>query len=435
VGQSCRALKRTPTFTLVAVLALGLGIGANGAIFSLVNATVLVRPPFPDPDRLVLIVELVPGEETQTGAPIRSSSIRSSDLKLLVANSRTLADVGMYRQGSVLVEHSARAAVVARAVTLPSLFSVLRVPAALGRTLQPEDGLPGAEEVAVLSHAAWDRWFGRTPNVLDQRLSVDGQPHRVVGVMPMGFRFTSAEVWTPLILGDLGRGVNTFNVLARLRPDASLAAAAQDTNTVMNAIRRRRPNPSAPPRFTVSRLQEEQSASLRPALRILSVAVFLVLLIVCSNVANLVLARSAARTREMAVRWALGAGRARLIQYLLTESVVLGLLRWTRWLRPRLRFGPPARGGLAVKPDGRLPAASRRARDDDCRPHGGTVHRRALCGYGRCIWDDSSRKGVASQHECAHAGAWRDIGTEPADRLAHESAQPLGDRPSRRPSF
>ena len=328
VRQSCRALRRTPTFTLVAVLALGLGIGANGAIFSLVNALVLERPPFPDPDRLVRIVELVPGEETSTGAPMRSSNIRSSDLKPLMANSRTLAGVGIYRQGSVVVEQSGRATVVARAVTLPSLFLVLGVTPAVGRTLQPADGLPGAEKVAVLSHGAWDRWFGRNPNVLDQRIKVDGQPHRVVGIMPMGFGFPSAEMemWTPLILADVGRGVNTFGVLARLRPEATLAAAAQDTNTVLSAIRRIRPNPSAPPRFTVSQLQEEQAAPFRPAFRILSIAVFLVLLIACSNVANLVLARGAARGREMAVRWALGAGRARLIQYLLTESVVLGLL-------------------------------------------------------------------------------------------------------------
>ncbi|HKW03119.1 MAG TPA: ABC transporter permease [Vicinamibacterales bacterium] len=326
VRQSCRSLRRTPTFTLVAVLALGLGIGANGAIFSLVHALVLERPPFPEPDRLVRIVELVPGAETPTGAPMRSSNIRSSDLTPLVANSRTLADVAIYRQGSVVVELSGRAAVVTRAVTLPSLFSVLSVPPAIGRALQAEDGLPGAEKVVVLSHDGWDRWFGRNPKILEQRLKIDGQAHRVVGVMPVGFRFPSVEVWTPLILADVGRGVNTFGVLARLRPEATLGAAAEDTNAVLSAIRRIRPNPTAPPRFTVSRLQEEQAAPFRPAFRILSLAVFLVLLIACSNVANLVVARGTARRREMAIRWALGASRARLFQYLLAESIIVGLL-------------------------------------------------------------------------------------------------------------
>jgi predicted permease len=227
-----------------------------------------------------------------------------------------------------LPEHSSTAAVVSRTVTLPSLFQVLGVAAAVGRTLQPEDGPLGAEKVAVLSHAAWSRWFSRSPEVLKQSIGIDGQPHRIVGIMPRGFGFPSADttVWTPLVLASVGRGVHSFSVVARLQPTVPIDVAAQETNTVLSAIRRIRPDPSAAPRFTVTRLQDEQAAPFLPALRILSLAVFLVLLIGCGNVANLVLARGTRRAREMAVRSALGAGRARLIQYVLTECVVLGLL-------------------------------------------------------------------------------------------------------------
>jgi predicted permease len=322
-----RRLRGSPTFTLVAVLTLALGIGANVAIFSVVHA-VLLRPlPMRDDARLVRLYSV-----SQQGAgPVSPLDLR--DWREGTRAFEGLAGVA----GAALTlggggPHQAPEKVQAGLVT-GEFFQVLGPRVHLGRALQPGDDAPGAPKVAVLSHGLWQRRFGGSPDVLGRALDLGGpQPWVVVGVMARGFHFPSrSELWTPLVFDEAmlkpdARGSHWLEVYGRLAPGVSLAQAREDASAVARHLAGQYPRTNAERGVRVEPLRDVLLGDVRPSLLLLLGAVGLVLLIACANLTHLLLARAASREGELSVRLALGASRGRLARELLVESALLSVL-------------------------------------------------------------------------------------------------------------
>ncbi|MEK6323366.1 MAG: ABC transporter permease [Acidobacteriota bacterium] len=344
---SIRMLRKSPGFTVVAVIALALGIGANCAIFSVVNA-VLLRPlPFKEPEGLVRIW----GKFDKAGIP--KNWISEPELVDLQEQNQSFENIAAYQSGGVNLTTNAEPVRVNSASVNASLFSVLGVQPTNGRPFLEEEDQPGRDKVVLVGDGLWRNRFGSDPALLGKTIGLSGDSYTVVGIMPAGFQFPDqAELWVPLAIDRAhleNRGNHGLEVVARLKPGVTLPQAQADLTNIAATLEQQYPNnysDSGWGLYPVSML-EEFVGNIRPALRILLGAVAFVLLIACANVANLLLARATVREKEVAIRAALGAGRRRLIQQLLTESVLLsvmgglfGLLLAYFGVRLFVAFGP-----------------------------------------------------------------------------------------------
>ena len=318
-----RTMFKNPGFTSVAIFALALGIGANTAIFSVVNA-VLLRPlPFEQSDKLVMVWE----KRLQLGR-IRNT-VSPPDFTDWRAQNQVFEDMAAFLSQGFNLGSSTEPERIQGASVSPSIFSILRARTRLGRTFEPEEDKPGSNSVAVISSGLWQRSFGSDPDIVSKTVTLNDKPYTVVGVMPGDFVFPNrrSEIWVPLTLSPddaANRGGHSFTVVARLKDGVTLQQAQNDMNTIAAQLEQQY-QVNTGHGVNVFSLYEEVVAGARPALLILLGAVAFVLLIACANVANLLFARSAVRQKEIAIRTALGAGRGRLVRQLLTESVVLSI--------------------------------------------------------------------------------------------------------------
>ncbi|HKN76651.1 MAG TPA: ABC transporter permease [Candidatus Acidoferrum sp.] len=321
-----RILLRNPGFTVTAILLLALGIGANTAIFSVVNA-VLLRPlPYQDSSRIMQIWHVPPAKSFPGLTYFSVSPANYLDWQ---AQNHSFEDMAAYGGATFNVGGKERPEAIQAARIAPSFFSILRVQPLFGRTFTREDDRPGRGHVVVLSNAFWRDRFGADPAVIGRNIVLDGEPYNIVGVMPLQFKFPSwAQLWTPLAWTDEKRAVrgnHNYSVIGRLKPGVDIRAAQAELSAISTRLEQLYPEDDKGWGATILPLREQLVGDVRPALLVLLGAVAFVLLIACANVANLVLGKILARKKEIAIRSALGATRGAILRLVLAETLLLSL--------------------------------------------------------------------------------------------------------------
>ena len=318
-----RTLLQRPGFFAVAVVTLGLGIGANSAIFSTVNA-VLLRPlSFPDSESIVLLEGINPRQG------ITQSNMSVPDIADWQNQNQSFEQIAGFISGGALLTSNDETERVLGSWVSSDFFTLLRTNAALGRNLQADDARKSPVDVAVLSYGLWQKRFGGDPKVIGSKVAISGGSVTIVGVMPNGFEFPQqSEMWFPFNLdASAERRDNRYvNVIGRLKPGVTTEQAQADINSINQRLSESYVETNTGWSTRVSNLRESMVSGTRTALLVLLGAVAMVLLIACGNVANLLLARITARQKEIAVRTALGASRWRIVRQLITESLLLSVI-------------------------------------------------------------------------------------------------------------
>jgi putative ABC transport system permease protein len=328
-----RQLIKSPGFTLVAIITLALGIGANSAIFSVIDAVLLRSLPFPNPDRLTMIWATAPQH------PGENKQVQSfPDYLDLRAQNHTFSALAAFSTASAIWGTGENSEDVPGLAATSDIFEVLGTRPLLGRGFSREDEKADAPRVVVISHAFWKRYFAGDPNIVGRQVTMAGKPYTITGVMPPGWKFPVQEAainWVaplyPLFSGPPPnpidrRGAHFLPVVGRMKPGLSLPTASADLQTIASQLAKQYPDTNAGRTERAVSLQSDIVGDVKPALLVLLSAVALVLLIACANVANLFLARAATREREIAIRTALGASRFHIVRQLLLETLLLALL-------------------------------------------------------------------------------------------------------------
>jgi putative ABC transport system permease protein len=320
---SIRSLLQRPTLTIIAILTLAVGIGANTAIFSCINALLLKPLPFPDPERIVAVWEKLPSRG------VERNEVAVANYLDWRAQSKTFEHLGIYRWWSTNLTGADVPERVQGFQVTPNFLDIVGVRPIMGRGFSPEEDQPGKEGVAILTYSLWQRRFGSDPNIINKTIVTNGFTRTIIGVMPPDFNYPKgAEIYAPLaITPELARERNFHANLGigRLKPGVSLEGAQAEFDTIASQLEKQYPESNTGRGVVIYPILQDTVRMYSTALWVMMGAVGFVLLIGCANVANLMLARASGRQREIALRAALGASRWRIIRQLLTESVLLAL--------------------------------------------------------------------------------------------------------------